>query len=48
MLKENRDNAVHTTQARRQKIRQIVRLLRAAGDRELDIVLAFIRSLVRK
>lgn len=47
MLKE-KQNRVHTNQARAELIRQIVRLLRAAGDRELEIILAFVRGLVRK
>lgn len=48
MLKETRQNAVHTNPSRTEQIRQIVRLLRAAGDRELGIILAFVRSIVRK
>ena len=48
MQKRLTQNAVHTNQARAEQLREIVRLLRTAGDRELEIILAFVRAIVRK
>lgn len=47
-MQKEKQNTVHTSRARAELIRRIVRLLRAVGDRELEIILAFVRALVHK
>lgn len=41
-------SSVHSEQTRTAIIEQIVKMLREADDRKLNIVLVFVRSLTRK
>ena len=48
MKNEHNQSSVHSVHTRIPLIRQIVALLHNAGERELEIILEFVRAVIRK